>query len=244
MKIEQLPIGKVRLNEGQIEGLPKNPRQWTQSDIDRIAKSLKETPELFEMRPCIVAEHEGEYILLAGNLRYCGAVQNGDKKVPCIVVPADMSVEKMKEIVLKDNGSFGSWDFDELANNWDDMPLAEWGILGWSFDEDGNTTETGGGVDCEDAEQKSYDSRLVIATCSLNGESEDLVLCEKLSQEQADKLLAEIDSKGAKAVISNLLEFLQGGVNDGEGYNGEGSMVALILCRHHGEKTGCSCREG
>ena len=32
---------------------------------------------------------------------------------------------------MKDNGSFGSWDFDELANAWDDMPLTDWGIPAW-----------------------------------------------------------------------------------------------------------------
>lgn len=131
MKVQNIKIDKVHLNEGQIEGLPKNPRQWTQTDIDRIAKSLQETPELFEMRPCIVKEQEGEYYLLAGNLRYTGAKHNGDTTIPCIVVPADMSVDKMKEIVLKDNGTFGRFDFDALANEWDDLSLTDWGIPAW-----------------------------------------------------------------------------------------------------------------
>lgn len=33
-------------NTGQVPGLPANPRQWTQTDIDRIARSLEETFEL------------------------------------------------------------------------------------------------------------------------------------------------------------------------------------------------------
>ena len=59
MNIKRIPIEKIELNTGQIEGLPANPRQWTRDDIDRIAASLKETPELFEMRPCIVYPLEG-----------------------------------------------------------------------------------------------------------------------------------------------------------------------------------------
>ena len=38
------------------------------------------------------------------------------------------SIEKLREIVIKDNGSFGAWDFDMLANEWDDLPLADWGV--------------------------------------------------------------------------------------------------------------------
>ena len=131
MQIKRLPVEQIELNTGQIDGLPANPRQWTRDDIDRIAKSLKETPELFEMRPCIVFPHEGKYILLAGNLRFTGARQNGDKDVPCCVVKADTPVEKLKEIVLKDNGSWGAWDFDALANEWDDLPLVDWGVPAW-----------------------------------------------------------------------------------------------------------------
>ena len=131
MTIQQLPVSKLAPNKGQIDGLPANPRQWTQADIDKIAKSLKETPELFEMRPCIVYELKGKYIILGGNLRYTGAKQNGDKSVPCIVIPQDTPVDKMKEIVIKDNGSFGQWDYDALGNEWDDLPLADFGVPAW-----------------------------------------------------------------------------------------------------------------
>lgn len=136
MQIKRLPVEQIELNTGQIDGLPANPRQWTRDDIDRIANSLRETPELFEMRPCIVYPHEGKYVLLAGNLRFCGARQNEMKDVPCCVVPRDTSIAKMKEIVLKDNGSWGAWDFDELANKWDDLPLTDWGVPAWEEEEE------------------------------------------------------------------------------------------------------------
>lgn len=130
-QVQTLPIESVKQNTGQIEGLPANPRQWTQADIDRIAKSLNETPELFDARPLIVYPHNGEYIIMGGNLRYEGAKKNGEAIVPVHILPEDMDVEKLKEIVLKDNGSFGEWDFDALANEWDDLPLADWGLPDW-----------------------------------------------------------------------------------------------------------------
>lgn len=134
MEVERIKLSKLALNTGQIEGLPANPRQWTQTDIDHIAESLKETPELFEMRPCIVTPYEGKYVILAGSLRFCGARKNGDKDVPCIVFEGD--TRKMQEIVIKDNGSWGAWDFDSLANEWGNVPLCKWGVPAWETGED------------------------------------------------------------------------------------------------------------
>ena len=128
METTRLPLAKVKQNTGQIDGLPCNPRQWTQTDIDRIARSLEETPELFEARPLIVYQQGDEYIILGGNLRYEGAKKNKMKDVPVCIVDAELDTDKLKEIVIKDNGSFGEWDMDMLANEWDDLPLKDWGI--------------------------------------------------------------------------------------------------------------------
>ena len=55
------------------------------------------------------------------------------KTVPCVIyypeTEDDYSVIKRRAI--KDNGSFGAWDFDALANEWDDLPLPEWGVPSW-----------------------------------------------------------------------------------------------------------------
>ena len=128
--IQYLPLSALRQNTGQIEGLPSNPRQWTQTDIHRLAKSLEETPELFVARPLIVYPQGSEYVILGGNLRYEGAKKNKMQDVPVHILEEGLSIDKLKEIVIKDNGSFGEWDMDMLANEWDDLPLKEWGIEG------------------------------------------------------------------------------------------------------------------
>lgn len=132
MEIQRINIGLLTGNTGQIEGLPANPRQWTQTEIDRIAKSLGETPELFEMRPLLVYEQGLEYVILGGNLRYEGAKKNKETECPCIVIPADTDVEKLKEIVIKDNGSFGEWDIALLTTDWGEIPFEDWGLPSWS----------------------------------------------------------------------------------------------------------------
>ena len=131
MEIVKLKLADLEPNQGQIDGLPTNPRQWTKTDIDQLARSLKETPELFEARPIIVVPHQGKYVILGGNLRYEASRQNKTKDVPAVIFPADTPVAKLKEIVIKDNGSFGAWDYDALGNQWDDLPLADWGVPAW-----------------------------------------------------------------------------------------------------------------
>ena len=92
-----LPLAELELNNGQIEGLPANPRQWTLTDVEKLAASLKETPELLEMRCPIVVPHEGKYVVLGGNLRLAAARVNKDTELPCFVLE-DATTDKMKEI--------------------------------------------------------------------------------------------------------------------------------------------------
>lgn len=134
METIKISINLLKPNTGQIEGLPANPRTWTDKEIDRLAKSLQETPELFEMRPLLVYEYGLEYVILGGNLRYEGAKKNKATECPCIVIPADTDVEKLKEIVIKDNGSFGEWDIPLLLDEWGDLPLEDWGAPSWKHE--------------------------------------------------------------------------------------------------------------
>lgn len=132
IKIERkrLPLEQIQLNSGQIEGVPANPRQWTLTDVEKLAASLKETPELLEMRCPIVVPVGDAYITLGGNLRLAAAQYNKETELDCFVVEG-ATPRKMKEIAIKDNGSFGKWDFDSLANEWDDLPLNDWGLEVW-----------------------------------------------------------------------------------------------------------------
>lgn len=163
MDVEYRAIGisLLEMNTGQVEGLPSNPRQWTREELDSLKKSLRETPELFQARGCIVAPYGGKFIVLGGNMRLAAATELGDSEVPCMVLPEGLPVSKMKEIVLKDNGSFGSWDMDALANEWDDLPLGEWGVEAaaqWSG--------AGGHPGSEkDAEEDEFDENTDLIVC-------------------------------------------------------------------------------
>lgn len=128
METRRIEIKKLEPNSGQIKGLSPNPRQWTKEEMARLKKSIEETPELMEARGAIVYPLNNRYVVLGGNMRLAAIKSLGWKEMPCIVLPEDMPVEKLKEIVIKDNGSFGEWDMDALANEWDGLPLSDWGV--------------------------------------------------------------------------------------------------------------------
>lgn len=129
-----IPAERLELNEGQLEGLEKNPRQWTRDELENLKKSIIETPELTAARGCAVYPFPDReaVITLGGNMRLTAIKELGLDAVPVIVYPEDTPNEKLVEIVIKDNGSFGGWDFDELANKWDNGKLHDWGVPAWA----------------------------------------------------------------------------------------------------------------
>ena len=148
---KKLPLSLIEQNIGQIEGLPVNPRRWSQDEVDRLAASLLETPELFEARPLIVYPFEDRYVILGGNLRYAACEKNGVKEAPCVIAPEEWDMRKLGEIVLKDNGVFGEWDYPSLSDEWGDIPLDRYGIfLPERADYSGKNTE----IDPDSLEEK------------------------------------------------------------------------------------------
>ena len=132
MDTQRIKLAALVQNNGQLEGLPRNPREWTAADIERLAASIEETPELLEARPLIAIENgKGKFVVLGGNLRLAALRKLGAADAPVFTLPSDTPIDKLREIVIKDNGSFGSWDYDSLANEWDDLPLTDWGVPAW-----------------------------------------------------------------------------------------------------------------
>ena len=136
METRRIKLTDLVLNEGQVAGLPTNPRQWTKTELDKLKKSLQETPELLEARGILVYPWEGKYLVLGGNMRLSALKSLKATDAPGIVFPEDTPIDKLKEVVIKDNGSFGEWDYETLANLWDDLPLADWGVPAWETSED------------------------------------------------------------------------------------------------------------
>ena len=125
---ERIPLAQLEPNTGQIQGLPANPRQWTDAEVRKLARSMKQTPQLAEARGCIVIPHGGSFVILGGNLRRQAAETIGWSDLMCAVMPEDTPAKVLREIVIKDNSSFGEWDLQALRKEWADAPLPEWGV--------------------------------------------------------------------------------------------------------------------
>lgn len=130
-------VKDIAQNDGQLDWLPRNPRQWTKADIEKTAASLERDPDFLEDRPILLTP---EMIAFAGNLRLTAAKQIKRKEVPVIIYTpeTDEDYETIKRRTILDNGSFGAWDYDALANEWDNGHLTDWGVPAWdTFDAKG-----------------------------------------------------------------------------------------------------------
>ena len=135
---KNIAIDRIQLNTGQLDWLPRNPRTWTQEDIDRTAASIEEDPDFLEERPILVVPFGKEFVAFGGNLRHEGCVAVKKPTAPSVIYypETDEDRETIKRRAMKDNGSFGAWDFDALANEWDDMPLVDFGVPAWEEEEE------------------------------------------------------------------------------------------------------------
>ena len=133
---QMIDITKLEYNDGQIEGLSKNPRYLKESEHDKLKKSLTDSPEFLEYKPLMVyAMDNGNYVTICGNMRLRVANElrlDGHSEfdtIPCVVLKADTPIEKIKEYAIKDNVQAGNWDWDELANGeWETDDLQNWGV--------------------------------------------------------------------------------------------------------------------
>lgn len=120
----------LELNDGQLEGLPKNPRYIKDDKFAKLKLSLEQSPEFLKARPLLVYPlSNGHYIIVGGNMRFLAGNEVGITDYPCYIFPKETTTDKLKEYVIKDNVAYGSTDWDALANDdWDVDNLEEWGV--------------------------------------------------------------------------------------------------------------------
>lgn len=115
-------------NNGQISGLPRNPRIIKNEKYKKLLKSLKDDPEMLQLRELIVYPYNDKYVVICGNMRLKACIEIGIKDIPCKVLENDTPIEKLQAYTIKDNIGYGEHDFDLLANEWDIDKLDDWGV--------------------------------------------------------------------------------------------------------------------
>lgn len=117
MKIEKVKISDIKSN-------PNNPRLIKDDKFKKLVQSIKDFPEMLEIRPIVVNDN---MIVLGGNMRLKACKEAGLKEVH-IIKASSLTQEQQKEFIIKDNVSGGEWDWDILANEWNSEQLEAWGL--------------------------------------------------------------------------------------------------------------------
>lgn len=121
--MERVDIRQVRQN-------PDNPRYIKDNKFEKLVKSIQEFPQMLELRPIVVNK---DMVVLGGNMRLKACEAAGLTEVP-IIFAENLTPEQEREFIIKDNSSFGEWDWDLLANEWDVDLLQDWGMDIGGFD--------------------------------------------------------------------------------------------------------------
>jgi ParB-like chromosome segregation protein Spo0J len=130
MKTITVPINEVKSN-------PNNPRIIKDDKFKKLVDSIKELPQMLELRPIVVNE---DMIVLGGNMRLKACKEAGLKEIP-IIKASELNEEQQRAFIIKDNVGFGEWDWDALANEWDAEQLEEWGLDVWKVEEEPSLDE-------------------------------------------------------------------------------------------------------
>jgi hypothetical protein len=118
-------ITTTKLND--IKSNPNNPRIIKNDKFKKLVASIKEFPQMLSLRPIVVND---DMIVLGGNMRLKACKEAGLKEVP-VIKASDLNEEQQKAFIIKDNVGYGEWDWDMLANEWDEEELVEWGLDVW-----------------------------------------------------------------------------------------------------------------
>lgn len=114
-----LPIDEVENNTGQVPGLNANPREITITEYKKLKNSLAKNRGFTALNELKVFLWLGKWITIGGNMRLQAMRELGWAEVIAKPLPEDTDIDTLNRYILLDNASFGKWDFDCLANEYD-----------------------------------------------------------------------------------------------------------------------------
>jgi ParB-like chromosome segregation protein Spo0J len=117
-------MNPITVKISEVKSNPNNPRIIKDDKFQKLVKSIKEFPEMLNIRPIVV---NADMVVLGGNMRLKACKEAGIKEV-AIIKAEDLTEDQQKQFIIKDNVGFGEWDWEDLANNWDAEQLTDWGL--------------------------------------------------------------------------------------------------------------------
>jgi site-specific DNA-methyltransferase (adenine-specific) len=119
---EMMNVVNAKLSD--IKTNPNNPRLIKDDKFKKLVKSIKDFPEMLQIRPIVV---NSDMVVLGGNMRLKACKEAGLKEVP-IIRADELTEDQQREFIIKDNVGFGEWEWDMIRADWDVNELAEWGL--------------------------------------------------------------------------------------------------------------------
>lgn len=120
VNLKEFPIKDIKPN-------PLNPRFIRDKKFEDLKRSIQDLPQMLSLREIVVDEN---YIVLGGNMRL-KALKDLKFKVTNVVVWKGLTDDEKKEFIIKDNANYGNWDWDILANSFDEVALKNFGLNVW-----------------------------------------------------------------------------------------------------------------
>ena len=147
----------MQINIDLVKENPNNPRLITDEMFEKLKISIRETPEMREARPIVVAkgiltishkrdesgtiidtstfEKGDDFYALGGNMRLKAERAIGNKEV-FIFDASDWDLKTMKGFVVKDNLGYGTWNYEDLYDQYDINELMDYGLEIEKMDDD------------------------------------------------------------------------------------------------------------
>lgn len=129
-------INKLKLN-------PNNPRKITKPKFKQLKKNIEKFPKGLELRQIIYDEN---LIVVGGNqrlkaLRELVEESKLKSKPEYFKAASDLTKKERRMFIIIDNVESGTFDDDEIVENWDKQELEEWGLEVKEWDDVGGNEE-------------------------------------------------------------------------------------------------------
>ena len=188
-KIEKVSISSITENAA-------NPRTINKHKFQKLVNSVREFPEMLSLRPIVV---DKDNVILGGNMRYKACKELGLKEV-YIIQATDLNDKQAQEFIVKDNVGFGEWDWDILANAFDNVELKEWGLDVWQPEEEVSNNTDYSLNTAEEKLNRFLDAKIKNITIPFeNEEFGDVV-------DRLEKLLLKYNCEDYRTLIYKILE--------------------------------------
>ena len=223
MQTEEVALSRIAENAN-------NPRTITEEKFKKLVKSLLVFPRMLTLRPIVVDETMtvlgGNMRLKA--LKHCvtmdedsirdilkedgrftkGEISNLMKywidwrknPVATIVNAIVLTEAQKKEFIIKDNVGFGDWDTNVLANEWDSLPLDDWGLDFAGLNVELKTEEGEG----DDDSDNNYERKIVAPI--YEPQDGDVSLSDCYCTSKVDLLVSAIDEAEISEDVKSFLK--------------------------------------